>query len=238
MRGLEKNVFLIVPCYNEEKRLGKNLNTFIGSPFRFVFVDDGSKDLTKKILENGVKAPNYFISLPANSGKAEAVRKGVEFVRSLEEYGEADWIGFWDADMAAPLDEVAHMIDFVELSGGADAVYGSRVMRLGSVIKRKSLRHFLGRIFCTFVSMLFGIESYDTQCGAKLFNKAALEKAFAEPFLSRWIFDVEIILRLKGLKQIECPLNKWEDVKGSKISPFNSFAAVAADIIKIYSKYK
>ena len=235
---MDKNIFLIVPCYNEELRLKETLKDFTGSPYRFVFVDDGSTDATRQVLESGVKPPNYYLSLDKNSGKAEAVRAGILFLKTLKEYGEIEWAGYWDADMATPLTEVEYFLRYADLYGGADAVYGSRVMRLGGVIKRHLSRHLLGRIYCTIISTLFGLKSYDTQCGAKLFRKNVLGTAFNEAFISRWIFDVEIILRLKYFKQIECPLKRWEDVKGSKITPFKSFVSVAVDIVKIFNKYK
>jgi len=237
MRGLDKNIFIVVPCYNEESRLGSVLKGFLDSPYRFVFVNDGSRDDTLAVLRNSVKPPNYVISLDKNAGKAEAVRRGIEFIKTLDEFSQAEWVGYWDADMAAPIGEIPRFIDFAELAGGADAVYGSRVMRLGSVIKRSPFRHALGRVFCTLISLMFGLESYDTQCGAKLFKKGALGAAFDAPFTSRWIFDVEIILRLRSFKQIECPLGRWEDVKGSKVAPLKIFLRVAEDIRKIYKKY-
>jgi len=238
MRNLQKEIILIVPCFNEQERLSINLSAFISSPYRFVFVNDGSTDSTIQILENEVKPPNYYISIPSNKGKGEAVRKGIEFAKTLKEYNEAEWVGYWDADLAAPLNEINSMLEYAELSGSADAVYCSRIMRFGSVIKRRLFRHILGRVYCTIISMLFGIQCYDTQCGAKLFKKSVIDKAFAEPFLSRWIFDVEIILRLKDFRQLEYPIRKWEDVKGSKISPFNSIFSVSLDVLRIFLRYR
>jgi dolichyl-phosphate beta-glucosyltransferase len=210
----------------------------LNSPYRFIFVDDGSSDGTRRFLENNVKPPNYCLFLESNSGKAEAVRRGMLFLKSLNEYNSMEWAGFWDADMAAPVSEVGDFLSYSEFYGNADAIYGSRIMRCGSVIKRRLSRHILGRIYCTIISILFGLKCYDTQCGAKLFRKAVLGAAFNEPFVSNWVFDVEIILRLKEFKQIEYPLKYWEDIKGSKISPLKALPGVAADICRIYRKYR
>ena len=106
---------------------------------------------------------------------------------------------------------------------------GSRVKLLGRKIDRRRSRHYLGRIFATAVSTVLGLDVYDTQCGAKLFRVTPFIRAlFEHPFLSRWIFDVEIIARLiqakrgKNLPQAdrviyEFPLMEWRDVQGSKL---------------------
>ena len=238
MRADDKNIFIIVPCYNEASRLATSLKDFLGSPYRFIFVDDGSEDGTLRTLKAGVSLPNYLVSLDKNYGKAEAIRRGMEFLKTAEGFDGAEWIGYWDADMATPLAEVERLLEYERISGGADTVYGSRVMRLGSVIRRNALRHIAGRIFCTFISVIFSLKSYDTQCGAKLFRKKAALAAFAEPFVSRWIFDVEVILRLRNFKQLECPLGRWEDVKGSKLASIKAIFSVAADVARLISKYK
>jgi len=235
---MNNNIFIIVPCYNEAARLKERLRDFISSPYRFVFVNDGSSDGTNELLRNNVKDPNYVVSLDRNSGKSAAVRAGVLFIRSLKEFNEVEWVGFWDADMATPIGEIPEFLEYVRDHGDADAVYGSRVLKLGSTIERRFSRHILGRIFCTITSICLGLKCYDSQCGAKLFKKATLDKAFGEPFISKWVFDLEIILRLAGFKQIEYPVTKWEDVKGSKITPLKSFLSVSSDIWKIYKKYR
>lgn len=238
MRDLQKNIIVIIPCYNEGERLKNSLEHFRDCPYRLIFVNDGSSDNTREFLEANIHAPDRVLSLDKNSGKAEAVRRGMLYLMSLQEYEEVQWAAFWDADLATPVSELADFLDFAARNGGADAVYGSRIMRLGSNIKRNFSRHVLGRLYCTLISALFGIKCYDTQCGAKVFRKSTLEQAFLEPFISRWVFDVEIILRLNAFKQLECPVKKWEDVKGSKIAPLKAFASVAFDILKIRRKYR
>jgi hypothetical protein len=99
------------------------------------------------------------------------------------------------------------------------------------------------------VSLVLGIAIYDTQCGAKVFrvtpNTAAL---FDRPFLSRWIFDVELIARrLEGFDAqrraeagallIEHPLMAWTDMSGSKLGPADLFVA-ALDVVRIAARYR
>ena len=119
-----------------------------------------------------------------------------------------------------------------------DAIIGSRIFRLGSSIKRSYLRHVLGRLFATVTGFLLKLGTYDSQCGAKVFRKHVLETAFGEGFISRWIFDIEILIRLKGFKVIECPLTRWVDIKGSKVRMWREAITVLSEIIKIRNSYR
>jgi hypothetical protein len=89
----------------------------------------------------------------------------------------------------------------------------------------------------TLISVALGVKSYDTQCGAKIFRKELLEPAFSEPFVSRWIFDVELLLRLGDRTIIECPVREWHDVPGSKVGVLTDAFQVFADILKIRRRY-
>ena len=139
--------------------------------------------------------PNKFsvLSLPQNQGKAEAVRRGV--LTAIE--SQPDYVGFWDADLATPLRAIPQFVDLAESRPDLEMIMGSRVKLLGRNIERRRSRHYLGRVFATAVSTILGLDVYDTQCGAKLFRATPFIGAlFQQPFLSRWIFDVEIIARL------------------------------------------
>ncbi|MBU0485647.1 MAG: glycosyltransferase [Proteobacteria bacterium] len=193
----------------------------------FLFVDDGSTDDTLNII-NGVIAlyPTQceVLSLEDNLGKAEAVRRGI--MASLA--GSFDNIGYWDADLATPLDAIR---DFCRILDSTDLemVIGARVRLLGRVIERRALRHYLGRVFATCVSVLIlRISIYDSQCGAKIFkNSNMLKNVFGKPFLVKWVFDVEMFARFLlfsgsspvqiSTRWIEYPLVEWSDVKGSKL---------------------
>ena len=126
-------------------------------------------------------------------------------------------------------------------------VFGARVQLLGHAIERRASRHYAGRIFATIASWMLGLPVYDTQCGAKLFRVTpSLPDIFATPFLTRWIFDVEIVARAlvatrrEGASKLpaihEYPLAKWRDVGGSKLH-FRDLVHVPLDLIRIYNAY-
>jgi dolichyl-phosphate beta-glucosyltransferase len=241
---------LIVPCYNEDHRLDREqFRSFLsaGDLARIVFVDDGSSDATRQVLESLCTAyPNRtaLVALPRNQGKAEAVRSGI--VHALRTF-HPEFIGYWDADLSTPLDAVPRFLAVLEQQPAIEMVFGSRVKLLGRHVERLPIRHYLGRVFATAVSVMLHLPIYDSQCGAKLFrvDKNCAE-VFAEPFLSKWIFDVEILARYlnvygrdpKRLQQViyEYPLEKWVDVAGSKLRPVDFFKAFT-DILRIKRKY-
>ncbi|HTN70682.1 MAG TPA: dolichyl-phosphate beta-glucosyltransferase [Methylomirabilota bacterium] len=232
-------VAIVVPCYNESARfpLGKIRDFIARGSIDFVFVDDGSRDATFEVLESlRRECPNRVTVLrqPINRGKAEAVRVGMLQAMNA---GYA-YVGFWDADLATPLEEVPKLLEVLD-DQRIQIVFGSRVRLLGRKIERKPARHYVGRVFATTVSLLLGIPVYDTQCGAKLFRVTdAARRLFDRPFLSRWVFDVEILARHGSTDGIyEFPLHAWEDVRGSKLRAKDFFVSFF-DILRIWRSYR
>jgi glycosyltransferase involved in cell wall biosynthesis len=249
-REVPATTCIVVPCYNEEKRLrGADFVDFIrkNSDIAFLFVNDGSTDNTLELLQAlcaGNQSRLFYLNLQPNVGKAEAVRQGL--LESINKVG-VRFVGFWDADLATPLNAIPTFIEAINESEIRTMVFGARVRLLGREIHRKSSRHYLGRVFATTVSVMLQLPVYDTQCGAKLFRVTpVLSQILAEPFLSRWIFDVEIIARLIRAENgdrgkvaqeiVELPLTKWEDVAGSKVHPLD-FLRALTEIIAIWRRY-
>jgi len=236
-------VVIIIPCYNEADRL--DTNKFIdylsqNTHLHFIFVDDGSTDNTSKIINQLISKYNSLVSLltnETNKGKAESVRLGV-----IESYKmNPDYIGFLDADLAAPIEEIDNLLKIVKKDKTKEVVFASRIQLIGSEIKRNYFRHFIGRLFATCVSLLLKIRIYDTQCGAKMFSKKICNDIFSEQFVSPWLFDVELFARLLNIYGMEktihmsCehPVSKWRDIDGSKVklifflkAPFELFNIV------------
>jgi glycosyltransferase involved in cell wall biosynthesis len=241
---------VVVPCYNEANRLDAvRFQEFSAShpAIDFLFLNDGSTDGTLGVLErlHAVDPARFrFVHLSRNSGKAEAVRRGM--LAALEEAPE--YVGFWDADLATPLDEIPHFCRVLDEHPTLGMVIGSRLRLLGHRIDRRPLRHWLGRLFANMAGILLGVGIYDTQCGAKLFRaNRTCAALFAEPFRARWIFDVEMFARLvaasrrfggPGLEHLvyEYPLDCWRDVAGSKLRP-HDFVWSLAELVRIYWTY-
>ena len=97
--------------------------------------------------------------------------------------------------------------------------------------------HLLGRLFSVVIRIFLKVESYDSQCGAKLIRKELLDISFLEPFISRWIFDLEILLRLERYNIIEYPLKNWTRMPGSKLRVSSVAFRTLLEILKIRKKY-
>lgn len=233
-------VLLIVPCYNETLRLDpKKWLSPPGVDLHFCFCDDGSTDGTFEFLKSSFAAAANvsLVQCPKNLGKAMAIREGI-LKRGSNNLESFAWIGYWDADLATPLAELPRMLKLHAMDGSnASAIIGSRVALAGSNIKRKMLRHYLGRIFVTLADSLLHVKVYDSQCGAKLFRPAIVDRAFKDAFLSKWIFDLEIILRIGAREVYEAPLKNWEDVPGSKMKIMRESWRILADLIKLRLHY-
>ena len=242
------HLIVVVPCYNEEQRLPvadfRNFHVD-GARVEFLFVNDGSSDGTLRLLESMREGdPSRFsvLDLERNSGKAEAVRRGLLAAADRK----PDFIGFWDADLATPLSELPAFLDVFSTRPEIEMVFAARVRLLGRSISRNPGRHYFGRVGATLISSSLGLAVYDTQCGAKLFrSNSSAREIFSQPFLSRWIFDVEIIARLVRQRGrdaaaraiYELPIKVWHDVKGSKVRSTDFFRALK-DLGRIRRAYK
>lgn len=238
------HTLIVLPCYNEVARLSPALiaETLEARPWlRLLFVDDGSTDGTGALLRSIAAAQPAVevLTLTPNRGKAAAVHAGL--ARALA--SDAATIGYWDSDLATPFEELDAML--AELDGtGAFMVMGSRVRLLGRDVRRRSSRHYVGRLFATAASLVLDLPVYDTQCGAKIFRNDAVARAvLGPPFRSRWMFDVEILARLVDYDAkhgtqlatravLEHPLRRWTDVAGSKVKARDGLKA-GADLARI-----
>lgn len=224
---------MVVPCFNEAKRLRPAGFVPLFAAADLLFVDNGSTDGTAALLEAfcASEPRAHAISLSTKGGKAEAVRLGM--LRALEEGAAAT--GYLDADLATPAEE---MVAIVEALASSEVAIGSRIPRLGAQIDRTPLRNFLGRGFATLASATLGLPVHDTQCGAKAFRAGkALSQALAEKFHARWAFDVELLGRLlrAGVAPeqfVEVPLRSWRDVPGSKLGPLD-LPRMALELVRI-----
>jgi dolichyl-phosphate beta-glucosyltransferase len=235
---------VVVPCYNEARRLDlARLDALAGAAgARILPVDDGSTDDTAALLAKLADTdPERYrvLSLGTNRGKGEAVRQGMLAAVA----GGADLVAYCDADFATPPAEVARLVAALRAEERVEVVLGSRVAMMGTDIRRSALRHYTGRLFATAGSLVLGVPVYDTQCGAKAFRVTdALRAALAEPFVSRWAFDVELLGRLLDghdgatatgdERFIELPLRQWREPGGSKLTAASALQA-GVDLVRI-----
>lgn len=240
---MEQKTLLLIPFYNEALRIAHHELTaaFSGYPDTgFLLVNDGSTDNTALMIDDyAARFTNVTaLHLPRNAGKAEAVRQGV-----LSPYTAGfDYIGYLDADLSTPVSELIKMTDFAVANPGYSFIMGSRIKKLGSNITRYAKRHYFGRVFATITSnWILRAPVYDTQCGAKIIHAPLAKSLFTAPFITRWVFDVELLLRYKkqygSLNGVyEYSLAEWTEKGQSKIT-FKDFLGFPWQLIKIYRAY-
>ena len=237
---------LIVPCFNEEKRFTASVwASYLQQhpQFLFVFVNDGSTDNTQDFMAQLEAGHNNvsIVNLAKNSGKAQAVRAGM--LQALEK-NASPMLGFIDADLAIPLSEINRFVQLLAQEQHVDIVIGSRVQMLGKKIKRNTLRHYMSRFVATCICKILDEPVYDTQCGLKIFRQPAAAALVQDGFISKWLFDVELLARYKTLfgstafneKITELPLNQWTETQRSKLR-LHHLPVIAIDLFKIWRKY-
>jgi glycosyltransferase involved in cell wall biosynthesis len=228
---LTRSISIIVPAYNEEKRLGATLAGLAGYLARSAWdyhevlvVDDGSADRTAEVAAEF--PATRLLRNPGNRGKGYAVRHGM-----LEARG--DWLLFSDADLATPIEELEKLWEAVERNGVEIAI-GSRALDRALIGVRQPLaRETSGRIFNLLVRAVTGLPFRDTQCGFKLFQAHAARDIFKRQLLDGFGFDVEVlaIARELGYRVAEVPV-RWNDVAGTKVSMAGGMAAFR-DLLRV-----
>jgi glycosyltransferase involved in cell wall biosynthesis len=192
-------------------------------------------EIKKAFPENVV-----VISNEKNEGKAQSVRNGMLHCCSHFRFR---YIAYLDADLSVSAEECTELTQ--HLNDEVVFCFGSRMAKVGSTIVRKRRRFLIGRVIATFISEILSLKVYDTQCGCKVFDAAIAAKLFEQPFISRWLFDVEIFSRFIGLygretavtKMLEMPLVKWVDRGDSKVK-ITYFFKLWLDLYSIRKTYK
>jgi len=225
---------VIIPAYNEEKRLPKTLveiDKYLRKQdydYEIIVVNDGSKDKTAQIVEDfKSKIANLkLIDNKINHGKGYVIRQGM-----LEAKGE--FRVFTDADNSTPIDQIEKM--WPEFEKGYDVVIGSRDIK-GAVLEPPQpwWRRFLGEVFGLLTNLIVGTWGIkDTQCGFKGFTQRATKDIFPRCKINRFAFDPEILIIAKklGYKIKEIPIF-WRNDPRSKVK-FKSMIKMGFDLLKI-----
>lgn len=243
-KNVRPHLSLIIPAYNEERRLARTLESvseyLSRQPYRFeiLVVDDGSQDSTLAIARRfQERQPALRILAEEHRGKGYAVRQGMLAAR-----GQA--VLFCDADLAVPMSELERLLPY--LQDGYDVVIGSReglgARRLGEPV----YRHFMGRIFNWIIQIVTVRGIQDTQCGFKLFRGDVVGPLFRAlrlygvdaPAIARATvtagFDVEVLYlaRKMNLRIREVPV-EWRFGTESKVDPMRDSLRALRDIARV-----
>jgi glycosyltransferase involved in cell wall biosynthesis len=213
---LRRSISIIIPAYNEEKRLPATLQAICSYLERsnwdfseIVVVDDGSADGTAgKAAAMGARV----IRNPGNRGKGYSVRNGM-----INAKGE--WSLFTDADLSSPIEELEKLWSAVE-TGGARMAIGSRALNRALIgVRQPFFREWMGRVFNLVMRLITGLSYKDTQCGFKLFESGAARDIFSQALLDGFGFDVEVlfIARRLNIHAVEVAV-RWNDAAGTKVS--------------------
>jgi len=238
------SVSLVIPSYNEERRLPRLAAALRESAPRdladaglslveAIVVDDGSLDSSADVLrQEEAMTPGLapVIREGRNEGKGAAVAAGVAIAA-----GELVLIS--DVDLAAPLVEAREL--YAAIEDGADGAIGSRAIDRGLVTGIPLRRRVMGRAFNGLVRTLSGLPYRDTQCGFKLFPTAVARRLLAEQLTPRFAFDVEILMRAgrSGLRVDEVPIEYHHD-PDSSIAPARASAQMAWDVARLALKLR
>jgi dolichyl-phosphate beta-glucosyltransferase len=221
---------VIIPAFNEEKRLATTLATMLhflrsrGESFEVVVVDDGSTDRTAEVAHQA--GPEVrVLQNPGNRGKGYSVRNGM-----LNAQGQ--WRLMSDADLSTPIEELSSLQ--AALADGGQIAIASRAVSGARLEKRQSMaRESSGRFFNLIVRWLHLPGIRDTQCGFKLFSAAAAEAAFRHSKLDGFAFDVEalVLARRAGFRIREVAVT-WRNDEQSRVS-FGRGLAAFVDLFRL-----
>jgi glycosyltransferase involved in cell wall biosynthesis len=231
---------IVIPAYNEEKRLPKTLDRVLGylsgprplarsGNTEVLVVDDGSSDRTAEVAESFAKLyPQVrLLRNPGNRGKGYSVRHGM-----LEARGE--WILFTDADLSAPIEEIETLFREIERTGSAIAI-GSRALNRKLIgVHQSWVRENAGRLFNLIMRILTGLPYWDTQCGFKLFRRDAARDVFSRQRIEGFGFDVEAlyVARKFNYPIAEVPV-RWDHAAGTKLDFVGDSLDMGLDLFRV-----
>jgi len=226
------NISIVIPAYNEEKRIEptlKKIITYLNSNFvkyEIIIVDDCSKDMTYKIISKYKMDNIKILRNKMNMGKGYSVKKGILNARY-------NLVLFSDSDLATPIEELKNFIDYIKK--GYDIVIASRNLEESNVkVKQHLYKQLMGKTFLLLVNIVTGLKFKDTQCGFKLFKKDIIQKIIKLQTIDRFSFDTEILFIAKklGYKIKEAPVT-WINQKGTKVKPIGDGIKMFIDMFRM-----
>lgn len=231
----EPSLLLLIPAYNEARRIepvlrdyGRYFQEHYHGKFQLVVVLNGCRDNTLEVVRR------VAVDYPAISTLefADPIGKGGALIEGLKLAPLADLIGYVDADGATP-PHAFH--DLVKRAGEADCVIGSRWLPESVLhVEQSGRRRFASRVFHLIVELLFGMHIRDTQCGAKVMHRKAVEAIHSSLRIADMAFDINLLYSLKhaGYRVLEVP-TEWTDKIGSKVTLFRTSLTMFLSVLRI-----
>jgi dolichyl-phosphate beta-glucosyltransferase len=237
MSEVSPELSIIIPAFNEEKRLGRTLTRIRdyfrahpvgGGGIEIIVVDDGSTDGTAQLVEDGARevAELRLVSIGENRGKGHSVRHGM-----LEARGRITL--FTDADLSSPIEESERLLGAIR--AGNDVAIGSRALDRSLIAVHQSRpREMAGIIFNGLVRVFTGLPFEDTQCGFKAFVRERSRVVFEQQRVEGFGFDPEILFLAQrhGLRSVEVPV-RWAHDPATKVHMILDSLEMFADLIYI-----
>jgi glycosyltransferase involved in cell wall biosynthesis len=224
-------VSLVIPAYNEERRLPETLSRvvkFLHSQefaWEVVIADDGSTDRTAAIVADSSRTqPNLHLLSLEHGGKGHAVRNGM-----LAAQGRFCFLS--DADLSVPIEDLPHFLPALEQ---AEVAIASREAQGAVRYDEPVYRHLMGRVYNLFVRLLLLPGIQDTQCGFKGFRHEVVSPLFSRQGMGGWGFDVELLYlaRQAGYRIVEVPVH-WTYGRHSRISPLRDSWRMTRDLLRV-----
>ncbi len=228
-----RKVSVVIPAYNEEKRIGNTIETYLGffQNTELFIAMDGCKDRTLYIVEEFVKNGNKNNNSVSYIHFDKRLGKGMGLLRAIE-HTKGDILVITDADESTPPSEISKLVNSLD---GCDCVIGSRWLPESKVLVKQSIqRRIASRVFNFLVRTMFGIPFKDTQCGAKVLRKDAIKSVVGDMSTFNFAFDVDLLWQLhkKGYTIKEIPIT-WHDKNNSSLKLFNASLAMFFAIVRL-----
>lgn len=212
--GESHGVSLVIPAWNEERRLSRTLDRYLtglqnsGRTFEVIVVSDGSTDRTASIALGYADRNVRLLEYGKKLGKGRAVVEGIRSARYED-------VGFVDADGPIPVEDILRLVDSLV---GAECAIASRSLECSiATVERRPSRRALSRLWSLMVRGLFLLPIRDYQCGAKFFRKAELDSILPAVQVSDWAFDVSLLYHLHSAGyQVREVAVTWTEGAGSK----------------------
>ena len=228
----EMNLSIIIPAYNEEKRIKATLEELVDkfSKSSEILVVSESSDQTNAIVtEFSAEAP--FVKLITSTKR---LGKGGAFKRGFEN-SQGNIVMLLDSDLPVLVSDVENVISAV---GEVDVAVGSREIEGTRIVVYPPLiRVFAGKVFSKMFNLLFSLHVKDTQCGCKAFKREVLENVLHRVESNGFEFDAELLFRCKkaGYTIKEVPVN-WSYKPDSKLNLFKDTISMGKGVLKLWLK--